>query len=103
MDAFRSKVLNGNKPVIVQFTAAWCGPCGVMRPLIRTVGEEREDVDVFFADVDREDIQSHAMAYNVRGVPTIYLFSDGIPQARYKGGASITSIHRWVDEVVGLL
>jgi thioredoxin 1 len=76
-DAFTATVLESEKPVLVDFTAAWCGPCRVMNPILADLAADREDLDVVKLDVDAN--QETAARYGVLGMPTFMLFRDGAP------------------------
>jgi thioredoxin len=76
-DAFTAAVLESDKPVLVDFTAAWCGPCRVMNPILADLAADRDDLDVVKLDVD--DNQETAARYGVLGMPTFMLFRDGAP------------------------
>lgn len=71
-----NEIINGDKPVLVDFYADWCGPCKMMTPIIDQVSkEESENVRVLKVDVDRN--QQAASTYDIRGVPTLLLFKNG--------------------------
>ncbi|MGK7396237.1 MAG: thioredoxin [Candidatus Cyclobacteriaceae bacterium M3_2C_046] len=63
-------------PVLVDFFATWCGPCHTLSPIVQDVARDFQGkVKVIKIDVDKN--QSAAMKYNIRGVPTLILFSKG--------------------------
>lgn len=72
---FADEVLSSDKPVLVDFTAAWCGPCRALAPIIDQVAEEMADVKVGKLDIDESPIT--ASKYGVRGVPTVMVFKNG--------------------------
>lgn len=81
---FASEVLKSTIPVMVDFTAAWCGPCKMLDPVVKQLSEEWEGkVKVVKLDVD--DNSNLAMQYGVMGVPTLILFVGGKPVQRVSG------------------
>lgn len=69
-------LIQGDKPVLVDFTAAWCGPCKMMAPILEQFSIEMGDrIKVIKVDVDKN--QSASMAYQIQGVPTLILFQKG--------------------------
>ena len=79
---FESEVINSNIPVLVDFWAAWCGPCQVMNPIVAKLAEDWQGrVKVGKASVDdNEDI---ATEYNIRAIPTIIIFQNGVEVERF--------------------
>ena len=73
---FDEVVLKSNKPVVVDFWAAWCGPCRMVGPIIDQLGEEYEG-KVVVGKVDVDANQEFAAKYGVRNIPTVLIFQNG--------------------------
>lgn len=70
------KLINGEKPVLADFFATWCGPCKTMSPVLKeTKGKLEDKITIVKIDVDKN--QDAAGKFNVRGVPTLILFKEG--------------------------
>ncbi|WP_405661330.1 thioredoxin family protein [Streptomyces sp. RK9] len=75
---FGFEVLSGDRPVLVQFTAEWCGPCRQLMPVLGEIAREEGDrLKVVQVDVDRNP--ETTMAYGVLSTPTLMAFRDGEP------------------------
>lgn len=71
-----NELIKGDKPVLVDFFAEWCGPCKMMAPVLSDFSKEMGDrVKVIKVDVDKN--QRVSMAYQIQGVPTLILFQKG--------------------------
>ncbi|XP_054544978.1 thioredoxin domain-containing protein 8 isoform X1 [Talpa occidentalis] len=64
----------GNKLVVVEFSAKWCGPCKRISPLIHAMSQQYQNV--MFASIDVDDAQELAEMYNIRAIPTFLLFKE---------------------------
>ncbi len=73
---FENEVLNSDKPVLIDFWAAWCGPCRMLSPVVDEIGEEySEDVKVCKVNVDDEG--ELASQFDVMSIPTLVIIKDG--------------------------
>jgi len=81
---FQEKVLNSNVPVLVDFFAAWCGPCKMMAPVLDEVSQEMGgSAAVYKVDVDQE--MALAQQFNIMSVPTMIVFKGGKPVQQLVG------------------
>lgn len=71
-----SELLNGDKPLLVDFHATWCQPCKVQAPILQEVaGVVKTNATIIKVDVDKNP--QVAVKYGVQGVPTLVLFKKG--------------------------
>lgn len=77
MDSFNN-LINGDKPVLIDFFATWCGPCQMLSPIVKEVKDTLGDrVAVIKIDVDKNQALMAQPQFQVRGVPTLMLFHKG--------------------------
>ena len=73
---FQDKVIDSDKPVIVDFWAVWCGPCRQLSPVLEEIGEKYSE-KVTVAKVNVDDNPGIAAQYGITSIPTVYVFKDG--------------------------
>jgi thioredoxin 2 len=82
-------------PVLVDFWAPWCGPCRMMAPAFAQAAGTLEP-EVRLVKVNTEEAQDLAARYNIRSIPTMALFRNGVEVARQAGAMDAGNIVRWV-------
>ena len=88
---FQELVLNSDKPVLVDFWAAWCGPCRMLGPIVEELHNEYEGKAVV-GKVDVDNNQQVAMQYGIRNIPTVLIFKNGEIVDKFVGVAPKASI-----------
>ncbi len=96
---FKKEVLDQSyqKPVVVDFWAAWCGPCKVLGPVIEQIAEEQQD-NWILVKVDTEANQEVAQQYNIRSIPNVKMFYNGEVIAEFAGAYPRGMILKWLEE-----
>lgn len=83
-------------PLVVDFWAAWCGPCKMMAPHFKTLTAQMEP-HLRFAKLDTGQAQRVAARYNIRSIPTVAIFRNGRELARQAGAMDAGRLRQWIE------
>jgi thioredoxin 1 len=95
--SFDADVLKSDIPVLVDYWAAWCGPCKMIAPLLDEAAKQYEG-RVIIAKVNVDDNPETAAKFGIRGIPTLMLFKDGKAAATKVGALSKSQLSAFLDE-----
>jgi thioredoxin 1 len=83
-DTFQEEVIDATEPVLVDFSAVWCGPCKMLDPIVKQLAGEW-DGKVKVVKIDADQNPNILMQYSVLGIPTLLFFKDGKIKERITG------------------
>jgi len=92
-------IINGNKPVLVDFSAEWCGPCKMMPPILKELKSKLGDaVTILKMDIDRNP--AVAASYQIQSVPTLIVFRNGQIKWRQSGVMPAGQIQSVLEKIL---
>ena len=96
---FDAEVLKSDKPVVVDFWAAWCGPCKALAPILEEIDSEvGGNAKVVKVNVD--EAGELAQQYGIRGIPTLIFFKDGEVKSTLVGNQPKAEILKNINELI---
>ena len=99
-DNWEEEVIKSELPVLVDFWAAWCGPCKMVGPIVETLAVENAGkINVGKLNVDEN--KSIAVQYGIRGIPTLAFFKEGKEVKRIVGAQGKEHLQKAINEVIG--
>ena len=91
-----AEIIAGDKPVLVDFWAVWCGPCRMLSPTVDDIAAKYEGkIEVVKCNVD--DCQDIAVQYGIRSIPTLIYFKNGEPVKRSVGVVPASEIETTIE------
>ncbi len=98
-DSFAADVLASETPVLVDFWAAWCGPCKMVAPVLEEIATEKAGV-LTVAKIDVDANPTSARDFQVSSIPTLILFKDGKPITRIVGAKGKAALLKEIADVL---
>lgn len=94
--SFSEQIATADKPILVDFWAAWCGPCKALAPILDEVAGENVD-KLTVAKVNVDENPELARQFDIMSIPTLIVFKDGQPVHRFQGASGKAGLLQNLD------
>ena len=91
--------MKSDKPVLLDFSAPWCGPCKQIGPSLEEISDEMAD-KITVAKINIDENPNTPTQFGVRGIPTMLVFKNGEAAATKVGAVSKTAIVEWIEDSI---
>jgi len=97
---FEGEVLKSAVPVLVDFWAAWCGPCKVMAPIIDELAKEFSGKKIKIGKMNIDENEKIASQYHIMSIPTIMIFKKGKPVEQIVGARDKEELVKKINKLI---
>jgi thioredoxin 1 len=98
-DADFESLISGDKPVLVDFWAEWCGPCRMIAPVVEKIAADHSE-SLAVAKLNVDENPQTAMSYDVMSIPTLIVYKDGVEKKRIVGARSEQALIGEISEFI---
>ncbi|KEQ29014.1 thioredoxin [Pedobacter antarcticus 4BY] len=95
------QIMAGDKPVVLDFYADWCGPCRALLPVLEEVGNDYAE-DIVIAKINVEENPELATKFSVRSIPAVFLIKNGGVVDQFTGVQSRAEINKRIDQLISM-
>jgi thioredoxin 1 len=93
------QIIAGDKPVVLDFYAEWCGPCRALLPVLEDASKDYAE-DIVVAKVNVDENSDIAAKFGVRSIPAVFLMKNGAVVDQFTGVQSRTEINKRIDQLI---
>lgn len=98
LSEFKTKVLESDKPVLIDFYADWCGPCRALTPILNQLETECTDAVIYKVNIDNEE--QLASNHSVSHIPSLVFYNQGKEVRRIVGGGKLPQLREQLNSMI---